>query len=193
MTTGDATLGEVADRVTPDRDGDAQITLKEVVKALGPRSHYALLMVVAAAAATPLSGIPGVSALCGVMIALVALERIFRPGEVYVPDRLGRRSIDAARVRRVIDKARPVIDWVDAHTRPRWTGLFRAPLIYLPLVICALSGILMPFLELIPFTSSIVATGVLLISVALVTRDGLFAVLAVLPYLGIAYLLTRLG
>ncbi|MFC3612516.1 exopolysaccharide biosynthesis protein [Lutimaribacter marinistellae] len=193
MTQTHTPLGDMADRIT-DADGnsDGQIAMGDIVHILGSRSHYALLLAVSAAAATPLSGIPGVSAVCGLLIALIAGERIFfRYRDVFVPDKLRHRSIDTQKVRGTIDRVRPFIDWIDRHTRKRFATIFTAPLIYVPLLICLISGATMPFLEVIPFTSSIVASGVLLISIGLVTRDGLFAALALIPYVAIVVLISR--
>jgi Exopolysaccharide synthesis, ExoD. len=56
-------------------------------------------------------------------------------------------------------------------------------------ILCLVSGLAMPFLEVIPFSASIVASGVLLLTLSMLTRDGLFFVLAMLPYAGLLYLL----
>ena len=45
------------------------------------------------------------------------------------------------------------------------------------LAACILAGLAMPFLELLPLTSSILATAVTLIGLGLLVRDGLLALL----------------
>ena len=52
-------------------------------------------------------------------------------------------------------------------------------------------GFAMPFVENHPFSSSIVASGVVLISLSFVTRDGLLLVFSALLYLGIVQLLSK--
>lgn len=189
MSEQNSPLGRVADRVERADSEGQDTSVSQVVDALGERSHYALLLAVSAAAATPLSGIPGVSVFCGLLIAVISFERLISQRKVHLPDRLSERSIRSGRVQKTLRKARPVIDWIDRHTHKRFEALFRAPLIYLPLSVCLLSGLAMPFLEVIPFSSSIVASGVLLISVAMVTRDGIFALVAAFPYVAVAVLL----
>lgn len=185
MSENPESLGEIADRVLVVAERD-EISVENLIDTLGSRSHFALILVISAAAATPLSGIPGVSVVCGLLIALIAAERIVRPKEIYLPGKLKRRSIDGAKVRQVVQKLKPAINWIDRHTHRRVSGLFKKPLVYVPLAVCGLSGLVMPFLEFIPFTSSIVAAAVLLISVSFVTRDGVIAFLAAVPYLAIA-------
>ena len=183
-------IAEIADDVIAASSGD-EVSVGDIVEAMGRTSHHALLFIVAALAATPLSGVPGVSVVCGAMIAIISFEALLRYDEVRIPARVRRGSVDAAKLRAALEKAKPVIRFIDRFTRRRWEPLFHRPIIHLPLIVCMVSGAAMPFLEFIPFTSSIVAAGVALIAVALLTRDGLFAMLALLPYAGFAYLATR--
>lgn len=186
----DIGLGEIADRILRAGHED-KIKVRDVVDALGTRSHFMLILVFAGAAATPISGIPGVSMACGLLIALIAAERLALGRDVRLPKVLDKQALDKDKVASVIDKLRPGLDFIDRHTHRRFEALFKAPLSYLPMLVCLISGLTMPFLEFIPFSASIVASGVVFISIAFVTRDGLIALLAAIPYLGIALLLLR--
>lgn len=54
-------------------------------------------------------------------------------------------------------------------------------------IVIMLLGMLMPALEFVPFSSSIVAAAISLFSLALLFRDGLLALLAVATLLGSGY------
>lgn len=192
MQVQNATLASLANQIDSEIGTKERLSVGQLATMLGPRSHFTLLLIIAAAAATPISGIPGVSVVCGLLIALISLERIFNHRSIHLPVKLRERSLEARHVRAGLQKARPVIGWIDRHTKRRIEPLFHAPFVYLLLLICLLSGMAMPFLEVIPFTSSIAASGVLLIAIALVTRDGVFALLAILPYIAIAALAVKL-
>ena len=182
-----SSLGDIANRVREATDGD-EVSVGEVLEALGPRSFVPLLLAPALLAATPLSGIPGVSMVCGVLIAMISFEMLMSYDEAYVPKRLKRQKVKSEALRRALDKVQPVTDWLDRHTRRRLSGLFHRPMIYIPKLICLVSGLAMPFLEFIPFSASIVATGVALLAISLLTRDGLFFLLALMPYGGMLVL-----
>jgi hypothetical protein len=189
MTAGRSlTLGNVADLV---REASAQerVSVHDIVVAVGKRGLHPLLLVPALLAATPLSGIPGVSAICGLLIALISIQLLMSSDKVRLPAVLMRRSVDGAVMRKALDTSRPVIDWFDRHTRRRLSFLFHRPLIYLPELLCLLSGLMMPMLEFIPFSASIVATGVAFLALSMMTRDGLFFIFALVPYAGLAALL----
>ena len=183
-------LGDVVDQIR-SITGEGHVSIDDLVQALGRRSHQTLLLIVALATATPLSGIPGLSAVCGLIIALISFEMLMSYSEVRLPRKLSRQKVKAKSVDKMLAKVEPFVRWLDRQTKNRMTGLFHRPLIYVPQVICLLSGLIMPFLEFIPFSSSVVASGVALLACAMFTRDGMFFLLALLPYAGIAVLLLR--
>lgn len=184
-------LGSVAERLLEVAGPTDDISVDMLIRALGERSHYTLLLVIAALAATPLSGIPGVSVVCGLLIAIIAGERIVSGDRIRLPPWAKRQNFPAGKVRGTLKKIRPAIDWVDRHTHRRLGWLMASPMNRLPLIVCLVGGLAMPFLELVPFTSSIVASGITLISVGMITRDGVFVSLSLIPFAALVWFLTR--
>lgn len=182
-----ASLGELLRRVRSAAGGD-EVEMRAIVAAVGRRSLLPLMIVPALLAATPLSGIPGLTALCGLAIALIAGQLLLSFDEVRLPGFLLRQRVAGQQLRAVLDRLRPLTDWIDRHTGDRLAGLVRRPLVYLPETLCLLTGLAMPVLELIPFSGSVAAAGVLLLALAMLTRDGLLALIALLPYGGLAWL-----
>lgn len=182
------TLGELADSILSVSDRE-KVSVETIVDAVGQRSLLPLLLVPALLCATPLSGIPGVSMVCGVAIAIISFQLLISVDEVWLPKRLLRQKVDGKALTKALNSSRPVISWIDRHTHNRLSGLFHRPLIYLPVVLSLISGALMPFLEFIPFSSSVAAIGVSLLALSLLTRDGVFFLLALLPYAGLGWLI----
>lgn len=180
-------LSALVDRLRA-ASGQDSVTVKDAVDAVGRRSLLPLLLVPALVAATPLSGIPGLSALSGILIALISFQLLMSYDEVRLPRRLSRYSVEGDALRKALEKSRPVIGLLDRFTRPRLTVLFHRPIITLAELLCLASGLLMPFLEVIPFSASFAASGVCLLALAQLTRDGLLLLLALLPYAALAAL-----
>lgn len=177
-------LGDLVDRVH-EASQNEHVCVKDIVSAVGWRSMLPFLLIPALLAATPLSGIPGVSATCGILIALVSVRLILRYDEMALPRWIERKSVNADRLRSALKTAAPFVHWIDRHTRPRWRGLFHRPLIWVPETLCLISGLIMPFLEFIPFSASIVATGVCLLALSMLLRDGLLFLISLVPYAGL--------
>lgn len=182
------TLGRIAEDLRAEASRE-QVSVEDAITALGRGSMLPLMLVISMIAASPASGIPGLSAVSGVLIAIIAAERMLNFDEVQLPAALKHRRVQGDTLHRALDSVQPVIDWLDRHTRDRLTPLFRRPLIFLPQALCLLTGLTMPFLEVIPFSASIAASGVFLLTLSLLTRDGLFFLLAMIPYAGFALLI----
>lgn len=189
-TSEDHKLGELIFRL---RDTTAQdrVSIADMVAAIGGRGIIPLLLVPALLAMSPLSGVPGFSAMAGVIITIVSIYMLLNRDRVSMPGFIAGRTVDGAKLDKALSKIQPLVDWTDRHTRRRWHLLFKRPIIWVPQGLCLASGMVMPFLEFIPFTSSIVATGVFLLALSLLVRDGRLFIIALLPYAAVITIAVR--
>nr|WP_256327092.1 exopolysaccharide biosynthesis protein [Roseicitreum antarcticum] len=165
-----------------------QVSVEDLVQAIGHASFTPVLLIPAIAVASPLSGIPMFSALMGILIFLVSLQMLLRRDRLWLPKWLLNRKTSSARVRLVFERLRPAMTWLDAHTYARLTAFVHRPLIFIPQTLCVLSGLIMPFLEFVPFSSSLVGGAVALLAFGMFARDGLFVMLGLALYLGPVWL-----
>lgn len=179
----DQRLGVLFRRIRDVAEGDT-VAVRDVVSAIGRRSMVPFLLVPALLTASPLSGIPGFSTVAGLVIVLVSARLLLQFNGMALPDWIERRVIAGDGLRQVIDRSLPVADWIDRHAHPRWEWLFERPFIWLPETLCLISGLMMPMFEFIPFTSSIVALGIVLLALSMLVRDGFLFLFALLPYAG---------
>lgn len=177
-------LTAVIDR-TRDVARRDEVSVDNVLGAFGEAGFAPLLFVPALAVVTPLSGIPAFSSLCGIMIVLIAAQWLAGRSRVWMPRWIKRLHIGGDRLRSAVGRLRPVAAWLDEHSHSRLRFLFRRPLRYLLPLACLVFGASMPLLELVPFSSSLLGAAVCLIAFSRMTRDGLYALVALLP-LGIA-------
>lgn len=183
-------MPEIVDRVLAACDGEV-VTLGEIVASVGRGGFAAMLLVPAIAVATPLSGIPLFSALMGAVIALVSAQMLLRRRSLWLPRWMTAREVRAERVRAAFSKLRPAMEWIEARTKPRFRVLVNAPFNIAAQGLCFASGAMMPFLEFVPFSSSVVGLGVVFLTLGMLTRDGLLALLALVPYAGGAALIVQ--
>lgn len=183
-------LSDVVEHVKSASDGKT-VTVGKIAEKVGRQDILPLLLLPSLIAATPLSGIPGVSVVCGLLIALLSAELIFGFRDLYLPSKLDEQSVNSTKLRSMLNRIAPAIDWIERHTGNRLSFLFHRPFIWVPQVFCLVSGLAMPFLEFIPFSSSVVAIGVCFLVMSMLTKDGLFFILALFPYAAAAYLLVQ--
>lgn len=183
------TLTSIIDRVS-DAAKEDQISLRDVLSAVGDASFAPILLLPAMAVATPLSGIPLFSALMGIIIFLVSLQMLLRRDQLWLPKWVLRRSLKGETVRKAFGYLRPVAGWLDKRTDKRLRVLTHRPFVFIPQLLCVISGAMMPALEFVPFSSSILGIGVAILALSILTRDGLVLLIGLLPYGIVWWLIT---
>ncbi|MEM9973055.1 MAG: exopolysaccharide biosynthesis protein [Pseudomonadota bacterium] len=174
----------IVDRL--DRLSSAEtLTVRDLVEGFGDTAFVALMAVPALIVVSPLSGIPVLSSICGLTIALIAVQLLLQRKHLWLPSALMARQIDVRRVRRVLGRMRRVAAWLDRRAHRRLSLLTYGPLAALPRALCVVAGLSMPFLELLPFSSSLLGTAVLFFSAGFLTRDGLYTLIG-MGFVGIA-------
>ena len=167
-------LEGVLDRIE-DSAGPESTRVADLAATLGHASFAPLLLLPALIVVSPLSGIPGMSTICGLSIALIALQMLLGRRHIWLPAWLLRREVTSARLQTAIDWLRRPSHFIDRLTANRLTLFVMPPADRLLLLACALAGLSMPLLELVPFTSSILAAAVCLMALGLLVHDGLVA------------------
>lgn len=193
---GDATDVSVEDvRTSIESVQHADVhTVGDVIKALGTASFMPLILIVALIIVTPLSAIPGLTTLSGLTIALVAAQLLIGRTSMWLPNFVLRREISKVRLNQALSKIDKPLDILESHTEERFTVLARGLAVQLILVICIACGLFMPLLEFIPATSSLLGGTVALLVIAIITRDGFFALSGLVSFslvLGIVSFLAR--
>lgn len=182
-TTRPESVAGILNRARFSLDGD-EVSVRDVVEAMGRASFAPLLMLPAMIVASPASGVPGLSSICGISIALIAFQMIARRDHVWLPDWIMRRHAPRDRIRKALDWLCPPALFLDRVTRQRVCMLVEPPVLIVPQIICLLAGAMMPMLELVPFTSSLLGFAVAVMAVAMVTRDGLLVLLGLSTIVG---------
>ena len=176
MTTDDRqSLRDIVGDAKQAVDGRNEVEVRAIVDALGSASGTALLFFPAAVAATPLSGIPGLSMVCGIIIAVISLQLLIGRDSLWLPEWVLKRTVDGKRMTGGLGKLERVAGFLDRHTSERLTWMTRGAGLVIMRLICLLAGAIMPALEFIPFTGSIVASMVAFFSIAMLTGDGIVA------------------
>ncbi|MFN3661721.1 exopolysaccharide biosynthesis protein [Yoonia sp.] len=142
---------------------------------------------------SPLSGIPFFSSFCALVICLIAAQGAWGRDRIWLPDFMARRELPGDK----LDKAAHVLGYVargtEYVTRPRLEFLTAPPMdrvIYGAMIL--LAGCV-PLLELMPFASSLIGLIVAVLAVALITRDGLVVLVALVLVVVLAIVVTNLA
>jgi len=186
-------VAEVARTIEEQADDDSDMSVGDMLDAVGTRSYGPLLLVLGLLAAGPTGVIPGMAVVTATLIVVLAGQLLFGLRHPWLPRQLLRFRMPGRRVRQAAQAIARAARPVDALTEPRMTLLCDPPFAAIPaLVFIAMAGLFYP-LAFVPFGVLMPGAAVVLLALALTARDGLLLVVglaaAAAAAAGSAYLL----
>lgn len=185
-------LSDVLDQLENAAHDDS-ITIDEVVDKLGHRSFASLMLIFSLISASPASAIPGITATVAVIIFILVVQMTFGRESLWLPNIIAQRTIPTSKLCKGIGWVRKPVRWVEKLLRPRMTFLVHRPWLFLPLFLILGLTLVMPLLEAIPTSGSIVSAMIALFAAGLLTRDGGLVVVSVLLMLCVPVAVWQLG
>lgn len=161
-----------------DAGEDEKVSIGAIFGALGGRSFGGFLLVPSLMATSPLSGIPGVPSLAGIMILLICTQYMLGRKHIWLPAWILKREVSRRRLHSAIGYMRPVVRRIDRLTYPRLTFLINRWSFGVIAMVCALLAATMPPLEIVPMTATTTAFIIALFAIALIAGDGLLLAIA---------------
>lgn len=173
-------LEELLDQLEWSADTDhQQISVEEILTAVGTRSFGPLLLLVGALIASPLSGIPTFPSVVAVVVLLVSLQMLMGRAHFWLPAWLLHRTVARDKMATAVRWLRPPARFIDHFIRPRLLMFVKGPVAKsTTALLCLVISSVMPLLELIPFSSSLAGVVLTAFGLSLVARDGLLALVA---------------
>lgn len=154
-----------------NHDHGARIALGDLVGILGDRAFGALLLILSIPNILP---VPGLSTATGLPMLLIGAQIAAGRDRPWLPRRLAALTLDRDAFLRVIAKAKPHVDRLERHLRPRLPAM-TAPTAerLLGVAVMILAGILaLP----IVFGNQPPAFAIALIALGLIEKDGAFVI-----------------
>lgn len=181
-------ITDVLESVKENAEGE-KVELGEVVEHLENRGFGPILLAPALVALLPTGAIPGIPSACGILIFLIAIQMAWGKKHPWLPKRLKSIGFSQDKLGTVIDKATPYTKKVDRWFKPRVSILSEGIVKRAVAVLCALAGLVMIPLELVPFAVMLPAFAIVLAAVGLSTEDGIVIFIASIIMVSSFYLL----
>lgn len=181
-------LTQVLDRLEESAEGQDSVSIDAMLDSVGRRSFGPLILVPALIAMSPLSGIPTLPSILGVIVVLIAGQMLIGKKHFWLPQKALDRKIDEKAFTKGIKAIRPVGRFVDKLLRPRLTFLTGHVGDKVVALACILVGVTMPPLEILPFLATTAGAALTLFSLSLIAEDGLLALIGYIFVGGMGYL-----
>ncbi len=170
-------LSDVLDALQDSIEGD-HVTVEHVMHKLGNKSFAALILVFSLVSASPASAIPGITAIVGLIVALLAAQMIAGRRCPWLPGFIRHRRLAAGKVCKGIAWLRKPVHFVERFLGERLTFWLHRPWLWVPLVMVLVLGLCMPFMEVVPTSGSLASAVIALFAAGLMTRDGALVLLS---------------
>jgi hypothetical protein len=178
-------LGDLLDQVEDTARSGDRVSVEMILKAVGRRSFGPMLLLVGLVTLAPLIGdIPGVPTLMGVSLLLTAGQLLVGREQIWLPQWILSRSVSPEKLCKAIKAIRKPSRFVDRWLKPRLEPMIRGVGFYFVATVCVLIAALMPFMELIPFSANGAGIALTAFGLAVLARDGLLALVALVVILG---------
>lgn len=174
-----ADLQGVISQLSDAAEGAERVSLGDLVDAMGRSSMAAVLLVPALLLISPISGVPGASVVGGIVIALISAQILLRREKVWLPEFIRNRTLPGSTLRKGLEWLRKPARRFDGLAPARPEGGKHAWWMPVLAAMCLLLGLGMPMLELIPFSSSIVATLIAALALTMLTGRLTIAMVAI--------------
>lgn len=161
-----------------DAADDQPVTVGKIVDAFGHRGFGAILAAAALISISPIGAIPGASVVIALILILVASQLAIGRDYPWLPGFVSNRKIGSDRIDRAVDKMRQWSRPIDRHVHARFEFLLAETAIRIMAVAVALLALSFVPVILVPWGVVLPSLIVLLFGIAILSRDGLAALMA---------------
>ncbi|MCK7615094.1 exopolysaccharide biosynthesis protein [Roseibium sediminicola] len=148
-----------------------------LMRAAGSRAAGPMLFLPALVMVSPIGAIPGVPIVLTTVIVLVSVQVLAGASSLWLPDVLVRRGIPEDKVQKIIDWLRPKAAWADRYLGRRLAFLAGGAMARAIAGLCMVLAVLVYPLTLFPFAVALPGGAIMLLSLGLLTRDGVVTLL----------------
>ncbi|MBS3805692.1 MAG: exopolysaccharide biosynthesis protein [Oleiphilaceae bacterium] len=177
-----ANLDQMLDRLEEaERFGGTHTTMEDIVSKVGRRSFGPLLLVPGLITLMPVIGdIPGVPTLMALLVLIVAGQLLVGRDYFWLPNTILKRSVPHDKLEKAVKWSRRPARFMDRFLKPRLVSFTRGPGVHVIALVCILIALVMPPMEVVPFTANGAGLALTLFGLSLMAKDGLLALIGLI-------------
>lgn len=175
---GPSNLQQVLERIQQATEGSGRITFGQILDTIGSRSFGVWFLLAGVITLAPVIGdIPGVPTVIAVFVILTAVQLLMRRDRFWMPQWIVSRSVARSRMDRSLRWMQRPARFVDRFVHPRLTIFVQNGAVHAIAGVCLVLALLMPVMEVVPFSANGAGATLTAFGLSLTARDGLMAIL----------------
>jgi len=185
-------LDELLDRFDDAAEAN-EVSFDDLMDMVGRRSFGSLLLLAGLITLAPVIGdVPGVPTVIGVFVFLIAGQLLFGMDHFWLPRWLLERTVKSDHLKTAVRWMRKPANFIDKMLKARYTYFVNGTAKYVIAAVCVGVALSMPIMEFVPFSANAAGAVLTAFGLALITRDGLVALVA-FAITGLSYFLIALS
>lgn len=173
-----ANMEQLLDRLEVGAEDRVYVSIGEMMDFVGRRTFGPVVLLVGIILVTPLSGVPGMPTLMGLLMLITLGQILLGRKHFWLPTWVVNREISVKSLQQGLKWLRRPARRIDSVIRPRLTLFVRGPGLYVMALGCMVIAGVMPATEIVPFSSSIAGVALVAFGLAMISKDGLLALFA---------------
>jgi hypothetical protein len=183
-------LQDLLNRIREISQKEENTSVGDIIEMAGERSYGPLLLIAGLATLAPVIGdIPGMPTLLGIIVFLFSAQLLFGKNHFWLPEFLLNRSISNKKLNKGLHWLEAPARFIDKLLKPRFRVLVRDAAVYVIAFMCLMIASVMPIMEFVPFSANAAGAALTVFGLALIARDGLLLLLALLLTAAIAVII----
>lgn len=170
-------IGDVVEGVEQIAEAQDEVSIDDLLDEFGDRSFAPLMLILALIGITPVGAIPGVPTVIALCIALIAGQMAWGRTHVWLPGFVTSRGVSSDRLIKGKDKLEKVAAVFDGITKGRLKALASGPARRVVAGLIVVLCLALPVLEIVPFAAAAPFLAIVMLSLAMLVRDGLVMVI----------------
>ncbi len=166
-------LSGLLDHLVDSTNGQGKVAVSDLLNSLSSRSHGPMLLFPAIISISPIGMIPGMSAVTGSLIILIAVQMMFFSSRPWIPKRLANFEFSQEKLKKGVSKTQPWVKWFEKFIYARFEFLASGIMIYPVALISTLLALSYYPLAFVPLGVLLPGFAVTLFALGLTARDGL--------------------
>ena len=174
-------LQDLLKRIREISQNKEDISVGEIMEMVGGRSYGPLLLLAGLVTLAPVIGdIPGIPTILGAIVFLFSAQLLYGKEHFWLPKFLLNRSVSGKKLKKGIEWLESPARVIDKLLKPRFTLLVKDTAVYVIALMCLLIASVMPIMEFVPFSANVAGAALTVFGLALIARDGLLLLVALL-------------
>jgi hypothetical protein len=174
-------LNALLDRIQELAHRQDEVSVGNVMDALEAKSFAPWLLIPGLFLVPPgPADVPGVSPAVGLLVGIISVQMLMRRDYFWIPQWMERGHVASDKLDYVVGWLRKPAAFMDAWTKPRLEKFVTNGGKYVIAALCLGLGALTPLMTMIPFVSNVGGAAFAVFGLALLSRDGLLAIVAIM-------------